>query len=371
MTTASAHPRAKYSPTSTLRALVKRTLALHSVPPRIIVLTALASYVGQLLAILQGWPLWAIVLATLLPWAPILFLETAWTYRHFQWLALFYILVVTQGGHFLEHLTQVTQIHVLGLRGADSRGVFGQLDIEWVHFTWNTWVLIAIVLLLVRFPRNGWLWITLLVAGWHEVEHAYIMSVYLTTGREGTPGLLSVRGAIAGGLPLIRPDLHFMYNVLETVPLVAAFGYQVRHSYDEWLAKALPHMSEEQMAETTNALETLRFAPGQAVVRQGEPADRFYIVTQGTVAVVREAEAGSEVHLATLGPGEFFGEIGLLMRSPRTATVRARTPVEVLAMHGGTFQGIMNSSQRTAQEVAQIAQQRLGQQLSPQDQRRT
>lgn len=99
-------------------ALVKRILTIRSVPPTILVLTALASYVGQISAILQGWPLWAIGLATILPWIPLFASEMVWTYRHYQWLALFYILVITQGGHVVEHIVQMIQIHLLDLSGA-------------------------------------------------------------------------------------------------------------------------------------------------------------------------------------------------------------------------------------------------------------
>jgi hypothetical protein len=51
------------------------------------------------------------------------------------------------------------------------------------------------------------------------------MSTYLRTGVVGSPGLLSAGGLIAGGLPLARPDLHFLYNVAETLPLL--FGWKV------------------------------------------------------------------------------------------------------------------------------------------------
>ena len=79
-----------------------------------------------------------------------------------------------------------------------------------------------------RFRDNPWLWFTVLFASWHEMEHAYIVLIYLRTGVAGTPGLLSHGGLIIGGLPLARPDLHFLYNLIETVPLGVAFIQQVR-----------------------------------------------------------------------------------------------------------------------------------------------
>jgi len=63
---------------------------------------------------------------------------------------------------------------------------------------------------------------------WHEVEHVYIMSVFLRTGHVGSPGLLASGGAIGGGLPLSRPDLHFYYNLLEELILIIAYLYQIQ-----------------------------------------------------------------------------------------------------------------------------------------------
>jgi hypothetical protein len=179
-----------------------------------------------------GWPLWALALVALLPWLPAFAADVAWTAREFGALALLYVLAVTQGGHFVEHLAQIVQIHLLGLSGTDARGLFGQLDIEWVHFVWNTWVIVAALLLLVRYPRNRWLWAATIAAAWHEAEYAYLLSVYLTTNQAGTPGLLAAGGLVGGGLPIPRPDLHFAYNLIETLPLLAAFAVEIRGRRD-------------------------------------------------------------------------------------------------------------------------------------------
>src|SRR5579859_1963746 len=198
------------------------------VAPLTLGLTILVSLGGLSFALLQSWPLWLVGAATAIPWLPIFTIDAARIFRSYQWLALFYVLVVTQTGHFLEHVAQMIQIHVLGLAGADARGIFGTLDIEWVHFLWNTWVLLVVLVLLGRFRANRWLWVALLLCGWHEVEHVAIFRVYLMTGVSGTPGILSQGGALAGGLPVSRPDLHFFYNLIETIPLVVGFLAQVQ-----------------------------------------------------------------------------------------------------------------------------------------------
>jgi hypothetical protein len=146
------------------------------------------------------------------------------------WLTLLSILAVSQTAHLFEHVAQMAQIHVLGLSGTAARGVVGQLDIEWVHFIWNAWVLVALVILVPRFRRNWWLVGVTLFAGWHLLEHAVIMTTYLRTGVIGSPGLLSAGGLIAGGLPLARPDLHFVYNLAETIPLLGGWKVELERA---------------------------------------------------------------------------------------------------------------------------------------------
>ena len=71
------------------------------------------------------------------------------------WLAIFAALVAGQGAYLLEHVAQMIQIHVLKLSGAQAQGIVGALNIEWVHFLWNTWVIVMVVVMLWRFPGNA------------------------------------------------------------------------------------------------------------------------------------------------------------------------------------------------------------------------
>ncbi len=265
-----------------------RHLAIRSAPAHVIAFTAIASYLAQLLGILQEWPLWAIGLATLLPWLPLATREVAWTYRHYGWLALFYVLVITQGGHLLEHATQMVQIHMLDLSSARSRGIFGALDTEWVHWTWNTIVLVAVAALTWRFRSNRWLWAALAVAVWHEIEHVFIMSAFLATGRVGGPGLLSQRGLILGGLPLKRPDLHFLYVTLQTLPLFAAFLVQLKRTHDLWLARALPSADTASLSEVTSKLRSCASARAR---RSSSPATSRTPSTSSPEANARRSRA--------------------------------------------------------------------------------
>lgn len=113
-------------------------------------------------------------------------------------------------------------------------------------------------------------------------------------------------------------------------------------------ARRLPVFVGLPASRLDHALRRLRpvtFAPGESIVRQGEPADRFYIISSGRVAVtIAESPGGPDRHVRDLGPDEVFGEIGLLTQAPRTATVTAIDEVVCLALPGPEFIRLVSST---------------------------
>jgi ATP-binding cassette subfamily B protein len=85
------------------------------------------------------------------------------------------------------------------------------------------------------------------------------------------------------------------------------------------------------------AFEPVAYDFGQVIVREGDPADAFYVVVSGSARVLKRAENGEEVPLNLLGRGESFGEMSLLTDSTRTATVRASSRVHALRLDKETF----------------------------------
>ena len=80
------------------------------------------------------------------------------------------------------------------------------------------------------------------------------------------------------------------------------------------------------------------------MVQQGEPADRFYIIESGTFTVSQAPAPGAPPEvLRTLGPDDVFGELGLLNRTPRTATVTADTDGVVLALGADDFLALVGA----------------------------
>ncbi|MDX6287384.1 MAG: hypothetical protein QOG53_2869 [Frankiales bacterium] len=98
----------------------------------------------------------------------------------------------------------------------------------------------------------------------------------------------------------------------------------------------------EQMAK---AATDLTVAPGTVVVQQGDPADAFYVCVHGELDVLSTGERGRKpTLLRRLAPGSYFGEIGLIERIPRTATVRALTTCTLLRIDGETFLNALNEA---------------------------
>ncbi len=79
------------------------------------------------------------------------------------------------------------------------------------------------------------------------------------------------------------------------------------------------------------------FEPGQEVFRQGDLGDRVYAIISGTAEVLVGQE-GSEQSIARLGPGEFFGEMALLDKKRRTATVRCVAPMDTFCLPKREFE---------------------------------
>jgi nitroimidazol reductase NimA-like FMN-containing flavoprotein (pyridoxamine 5'-phosphate oxidase superfamily) len=106
-------------------------------------------------------------------------------------------------------------------------------------------------------------------------------------------------------------------------------------------------------------LHTVEYEPGATIVRQGAPADKFFIIVDGEVTVLRDDGHGGEAPVATLRRGQFFGEIAILQDTPRTATARAASPVTLLTMDRSVFRSLVAQSLSTTQDFDRVIQERL------------
>jgi hypothetical protein len=210
--------------------MVRHIISSNTIPLFAVVVASLIS-LSLLVIHMIGMDLWKVALLILLAWLPIFVVKTREIYRQYRWLAFFFVLLIAQSVHFTEHIAQMIQIHFLGLSGMQAHGIIGMLDLEWVHFMFDAvWVPFCVYILLFVYRKsNPWLWVLGVIVTWHALEHVVIMSYYLRTGIVGSPGLLAHGGVIAGGLALIRPDLHFLYNLIEETIILIAYTYQLKH----------------------------------------------------------------------------------------------------------------------------------------------
>ncbi len=94
---------------------------------------------------------------------------------------------------------------------------------------------------------------------------------------------------------------------------------------------------------------TLELPAGDPIIRQGEAADRFYVILEGSVEVTQSTSPGEPaVHLRNLGPDDAFGELGLLTGARRSANVTATTPVRLLTLEAPVFLDLVTAGPELA-----------------------
>jgi CRP-like cAMP-binding protein/Fe-S-cluster-containing dehydrogenase component len=148
----------------------------------------------------------------------------------------------------------------------------------------------------------------------------------------------------------LRAQLDFNYRIraledhLRSVPLFASLGQDfINHLRDR--------------------VELLRFNRNEVICEQGDDADRFFLVRIGFVKIT-ERHPGGDLVLAYLGRGGYFGEIGLLGRGVRTATVAALDHVELVSIHAEDFHRMLELFPDIRRSLQAVAEDRARQNLS-------
>jgi hypothetical protein len=153
---------------------------------------------------------------------------------------LFVGVVVVQGVHVIEHVIQLIQVFVLGIPDDKALGLLGYIfqfqgTEEWLHLVFNLTYLSALLLLVV--PLRGvvpdavprWAYAAFLfgvgLEGWHNIEHAVIISNVLRNGGCPCPGI----GDVALGIS--DTVLHFFYNAIAYSATVPAFFYYISRTH--------------------------------------------------------------------------------------------------------------------------------------------
>jgi CRP-like cAMP-binding protein len=96
-------------------------------------------------------------------------------------------------------------------------------------------------------------------------------------------------------------------------------------------------LSRKELSLVARRAEDVKVAAGKVLVNEGAPGSEFFVIVDGTARVTRKGRK-----VATLGPGAAFGELALLDRAPRNATVVAETPMELVVLGQREFAGIID-----------------------------
>jgi hypothetical protein len=120
-----------------------------------------------------------------------------------------------------------------------------------------------------------------------------------------------------------------------------------------------PDFSDDELVAVMGGLQLVEYKAGDLVVAQGEPGDSLFLVTTGTVKAWIRNREGRYVLVRRLGDGDFFGEISVLSGSPRTATVVAATPCEMLELDRATLDGITAQYPRVREVLQRFYEQRI------------
>jgi len=101
-----------------------------------------------------------------------------------------------------------------------------------------------------------------------------------------------------------------------------------------------------EIGELVHALHARTYKPGEVVFIEGDIGRALFILESGAVELTRRDAAGKQVHLHTLKPGEFFGEMALLESLPRTATATATETSRLHLLYRTKLDSLLESSPR-------------------------
>jgi serine phosphatase RsbU (regulator of sigma subunit) len=123
------------------------------------------------------------------------------------------------------------------------------------------------------------------------------------------------------------------------------------------LFKGLP---EDEIRKLTQTLRVLEVPPSTVLFQEGDVGDRFYIIIQGQIEVIKALGTPEERFIGLRGPGEFVGELSLINRAGlRTASVRSLGPAHLWEMSHGEFDDLLHRQPSMAFELINVLSERL------------
>jgi CRP/FNR family transcriptional regulator, cyclic AMP receptor protein len=112
--------------------------------------------------------------------------------------------------------------------------------------------------------------------------------------------------------------------------------------------------SRAELKEIALLADEIDLREGKEMTREGAPGREFFVLLEGTADVKKNSR-----RVNTLGPGDFFGEIALVSREPRTATVIATSPVRALVITDRSFRRLLDDAPQVQTKVMEAMAERL------------
>jgi CRP/FNR family cyclic AMP-dependent transcriptional regulator len=112
-------------------------------------------------------------------------------------------------------------------------------------------------------------------------------------------------------------------------------------------------VSDEELEQIAPFAEEVQVEAGKELVKEGDYSYEFMAIEEGTAEVLRNDE-----HVADLGPGDFFGEIGLLEKDRRTATVVAKTDMRLITLTGWDMKRMEKAMPEAVDRVRAVIEER-------------
>lgn len=106
------------------------------------------------------------------------------------------------------------------------------------------------------------------------------------------------------------------------------------------------HAETTSLLIVADKLRTRHYRRNEVIFHQGDPGDSLHILASGAVKIVLPSAEGDEAIIATLRPGDFFGELALLDGAPRSATTTALEATETLVLPRATFRELLDADPR-------------------------
>jgi MFS family permease len=167
-------------------------------------------------------------------------------------------------------------------------------------------------------------------------------------------GLLFAGGLMMGVSLLILPRGREIDR--RSADRAAALGPRVAALVNLDIFEGATRQTLESLAEL---LTEERVDAGSIVIRQGDPPDDLFVAVAGELDVTAAGPDGRERKVGSLSAGDYFGEIGLLQGIPRTATVRARTAVDLYRIPGPDFLRVLSEGPTMSTSLLANMQARL------------